>query len=118
MLLGESLSLDAAARTLAVSTGRLRQRLAPGERTLYGIKEGRAWKIPRFQFASKGRLVRGIDQVLPRIRPDAHPLAVAAWFSTPHQDLVVGEDDERVTPRGWLLAGRDPGAVAELAEEI
>lgn len=118
MLLHESLSLEDAARALDVSTGRLRQRLAPTMRTLYGIKEGRAWRIPKFQFATKGKLVRNIDQVLPSIRPDAHPLAVAAWFSTPHQDLVVGDDDERATPRAWLLAGRDPRVVAELAEEI
>ena len=99
LLLRESLTLEEAARALAVSSGRLRQRLGPTERTLYGIKEGRAWRIPKFQFASKGKLVRGIDRVLPRIRPDAHPLAVAAWFSTPHQDLVIGEREERVTPR-------------------
>lgn len=118
MLLRESLTLDEAARSLSVSQGRLRQRLAPNVRTLYGIKDGRAWRIPKFQFASKGKLVRGIERVLPRIRPDAHPLAVAAWFSTPHQDLVIGADDERVTPRAWLLAGGDPDVVAELAVEV
>ncbi|MCW5834180.1 MAG: hypothetical protein KIS78_17410 [Labilithrix sp.] len=118
ILLAESLTLEEAARALAVSTGRLRQRLGPTSRTLYGIKDGRAWRIPKFQFASKGKLVRGIERVLPRLRPDAHPLAVAAWFSTPHQDLVVGDREERVTPRAWLLAGRDPNVVAELAEEV
>ncbi|MDB4941601.1 MAG: hypothetical protein JWP97_1135 [Labilithrix sp.] len=118
MMLAESLTLDDAARALGVSTGRLRQRLGPTARTLYGIKDGRAWRIPRFQLATKGRLVRGIDRVLPRIREDAHPLAVAAWFSQPHQDLVTSDDEAPVSPRAWLLAGRDPDIVAELAAEI
>jgi hypothetical protein len=116
ILLRESLSVDEAASLLHVSTGRLRQRLSA--RTLYGVKEGRAWRLLRFQFDKKGKLVRGIDQVLPHIRADAHPLAVARWFSTPHQDLVAGEEEERVTPLQWLSAGLAAGEVAELIQEI
>lgn len=116
ILLRESMSLEKAAESLGVSTGRLRQRLS--QRTLYGIKEGRAWRLPRFQFERKGRLVRGIDKVLPYVRPEAHLLAIAKWFSTPHQDLVVGDDEERATPLAWLLAGRPAEEVAALAEEI
>jgi hypothetical protein len=84
---------------------------------LYGIKDGRSWRIPRFQFAGK-KLVRGLDQVIPRIRRDAHALAVETWFKTPHQDLVIGDDEKRVSPFAWLLGGNAPEAVAELAEEV
>ena len=116
-LVRESLTIDEAAKALGVSTSRLRQRLSPRRRTLYGIREGRSWRIPRFQFESRNKLVRGIDLVLPHVRSDAHPLAVKNWFTTPHQDLVA-DDDERVTPNAWLSAGRPADIVAELAEEI
>lgn len=122
LFMRESLSLDDAAKALEVSPSRLRQRLAPGDRTLYGIKDGRIWRLPMFQFVSasknKLRLVRGIDDVLPAIRPEVPPLVVARWFSTPHQELVVGEAEESVTPLAWLSAGRSPAAVADLAAEL
>ncbi len=117
LLLRDSLRLEDAAKALGVGTSRLRQRLAPGARTLYGIKDGRSWRIPRFQIVG-GRLVRGIEQVIPHIRAGAHPLAVKAWFTSPHEDLVVGDRDERVTPLAWLAAGNPPEEVAVLAEEI
>ena len=121
ILVRESLTLNEAAKVLGVSTGRLRQRLL--KRTLYGMKERSTWRLPRFQFDphKKGTLVRGIDKVLPHLRPDAHPLAIEKWFSTPHPDLVVaimGDDEERVTPLAWLSAGKPPEEVAELATEI
>jgi excisionase family DNA binding protein len=115
-LLHESLTIAEAARFLQVSTGRLRQRLA--RRTLYGVKEGRSWRLPRFQLDQRGKLVRGIDKVLPYVRPDAHPLAVSLWFTSPHQDLVIGDDEAQASPRQWLRAGRPPEAVARLADEI
>jgi len=118
VLVRNSLTIEEAAKALRVSTSRIRQRLSSKHPTLYGIKEGRGWRIPRFQFESKGRLVRGIDAVMLHVRRDAHPVVVRDWFTTPHQDLVVGDDDERVTPRAWLSAGRSPDAVAALADEI
>ncbi len=122
LLQRESLTLEQAAKALGVSTARLRQRLSPGQRTLYGVKDGRAWRIPKFQFEKRGKQVRGIGKVLPQIRPDAHPLSVRAWFTTPHQDLVVGEhggdDEQPVTPIEWLSSGRPIEAVAQLANEI
>ena len=88
-----SLTLADAAKALGVTASRLRQRLSPGKRTLYGIKDEGDWRIPKFQFQGRNRLVRGIDRVLPRIRRDAHPLSVKKWFTTPHQDLVLGQED-------------------------
>jgi hypothetical protein len=118
LLLADSVTLEQAAKMLHVkTTSRLRQRLRPADRTLYGIKVGRSWRLPKFQFA-RGKLVRGIDQVFPHVRGDAHPLAVKAWFSTPHQDLVLGENEQRVTPLAWLTAGHPPDEVARLATEI
>ena len=114
-----SLTLEEAARALGVSPARLRQRLAPGNRTLLGLKDGRSWRIPRFQFTGgTKRLVPGLARVLPKVRADAHPVAVARWFATPHQDLVIGDDEKRATPLRWLSAGNDPDVVADLAGEI
>ena len=113
----ESWTLERAASVLDVSTGRLRQRLSSKNRTLYGIKDGRAWRIPKFQFV-KRKLVRGIEDVLPHVRRDAHPLAVRTWFTSPHQDLVEGEDERPVSPIEWLSSGRPSEVVAALAEEI
>jgi len=118
LLLRDSLTLQEAAKDLGVSTSRLRQRLATQVRSIYGIKEGRGWRVPKFQFQRRGQLVRNIEKVLPHIRPDAHPLAVKTWFVTPHLDLTVGQDDKQASPRAWLAAGRPPEAVATLAEEI
>lgn len=122
LLMRESLTLDEAAKALDVSPSRLRQRLAASARTLYGIKDGGAWRLPRFQFVSasknKLKLVRGIEKVLPAIRPEVPPMVVAKWFSMPHQDLVVGEAEESVTPLEWLSAGQSPATVAELATEL
>ena len=117
LLANQSLTLAKAAKLLAVSTSRLRQRLAA--HTLFGIKEGRSWRIPTFQLDARSKtLVRGIDKVLPHVKPDAHPLAVVSWFSSPHQDLVVGDEEQPVTPLQWLSAGGRAQAVAHLATEI
>jgi len=83
-----------------------------------GTVVSRTWRIPRFQVSRQGRLLRGIETVMPCIRPCAHPLAVARWFTSPHQDLVAGGEEMPVTPLAWLSAGRDPVTVAELAREI
>jgi hypothetical protein len=56
--------------------------------------------------------------VIPRIRVDAHPLAVQSWFLSPHQDLVIGPEEAPVSPLQWLRAGNSPEVVAELAAEI
>jgi len=118
VMIRNSLTIADAAKVLRVTTSRIRQRLSSKHPTLYGIKEGRGWRIPRFQFESKTKLVRGLDVVMPHVRRGAHPVAVRDWFTTPHQDLVVGGDDERVTPRAWLSAGQSADVVAELATEI
>ncbi len=117
LLLSQSFTPEQAAKMLRVNPSRLRQRL--GQRTLYGIKDGRSWRLPRFQFDVKAKkVVRGIDKVLPSIRIDAHPLAVATWFSIPNPDLVVGEDETPVSPLQWLRGGGSVEAVAEQAKGI
>jgi hypothetical protein len=110
-ILETSYDVAAAARLLRVNTSRIRQRLIARE--LYGIKEGKKWLLPRFQFLGN-RLVPGIERVIPHIRPEQHPLGTVNWFHIPNPDLAIGEDEVPTTPLDWLASGRDPTAVAEL----
>jgi hypothetical protein len=114
-LLATALTVPDLAARLGVDTSRIRQRLA--RHTLYGIKDGKSWRIPLFQLDDAGRaLVPGLHRVAPNWA-GAHPVEVARWFTLPHVDL---EDREGrpVAPRAWLLAGDDPKAVATLGEEL
>ena len=111
-----SLSVEEAARRLGVNASRVRQRL--GQRSLYGLKEGNAWRLPAFQFQGHG-LVPGMDAVVRRLPEDIGPLAVARWFRSPNVDLVTRDDDERpMTPLQWLRAGNPPQPVAALAAAL
>lgn len=134
---GGSISLEHASKALGVTPSRLRQRLG-AERTLYGVKQGREWRIPLFQFeprrnAQKGtlKLVRNIDKVLAALSPDVHPLAVRSFFLLENSDLVVAskkhgdpaseqdeQDEEPVSPIAWLSAGNPPDEVIALAQEL
>jgi hypothetical protein len=111
-LIKTSSTVAEAARRLGVEPSRIRQRL--GERSLYGFRPEAEWLLPAFQF-DEGRTVPGIAEALRRLDPELHPVRVEAFFLTPSRDL----DEERpVSPRDWLRAGRDPGAVARLAAEL
>jgi hypothetical protein len=117
-LLSSSLTVERAAAVLGVNPSRIRQRLTRKPRSLYGIKDGKSWRIPKFQFAGK-KLVPGIGAVFEALSPALHPVAVHRWLTTPHPDLHVDSQEERpVAPLDWLRTGRSPQAVAELASGI
>ena len=114
-LLTTALTVADLAARLGVDESRIRQRLA--RHTLYGIKDGKSWRIPLFQLDDAGQaLVPGLYRVAP-YWGDAHPVEVVRWFTLPHVDLA-GLDEQSVSPRRWLLTGGDPGVVAALAEEL
>lgn len=104
------------ARLLGVDDSRVRQRLA--KRSLYGVKLPDGWRLPAFQFdpARPGRLVPGIDRVLPRLDPALHPVGVYRWFTLPNTDLVI--DNAPVSPLDWLRSGGDPTEAATLAADL
>lgn len=111
-LLHDSYTAEQTADLLGVNASRIRQRLTGTPRTLYGVKVGKGWRIPKFQFHGR-RLVPGIERVLERLAPDLHPVAVHRWFTVPNPDLTV--DDTPTSPLDWLRVGNPPEAVAELA---
>lgn len=113
-LVASALTVLQAAERLGVEPSRVRQRLAA--HTLYGVRQKATWRLPLFQFAERGT-VPNFEAVAPRLF-GLHPVAVARWFTTPHEDLVVGEEERPVSPHAWLETGRDPRRVAALADEL
>jgi CheY-like chemotaxis protein len=114
-ILTGSLNAEQAAKRLGVSTGRVRQRLLADPPTLYGIRDGNVWRLPAFQFASKG-LVPNVDRVISHLDRELDPVAVENWFRQPHIDLE--QDGHLVSPLDWLAQGRSVQPVAELAGDL
>ncbi len=112
-LLGNSLDVAEVSQMLGTEFEDILQRLE--DRTLYGIPTNDGWKIFRFQF-EQGRLLPGLEEVLPLLHEELHPIAVYNWFVSPSIDLVVGNN--RVSPRQWLLSGRNVGTVARIAIDV
>jgi hypothetical protein len=124
-LLQTALTIKEVATALDRNESRVRQRLL--KRTLYGIRQGRSWRLPLFQFQVGERqgtravqgVVPGIEQVFPALSPEVHPVALWRWFTSPSTELVADEAPEQpLSPREWLLAGRDPEAVARLGLDL
>lgn len=109
-LLDTALTVEQAAARLKVNGSRVRQRILAGE--LLALKDGRSWRLPRFQFLPR-RLLPGIDEVMPALR-GLHPVAIRRWFDTPQPDLE-GPDGRVFTPLKWLQGGHAVEAVVELA---
>ena len=114
-LLADSYSVEEAAARLGVNGSRIRQRLTGRPPTLYGIKLGRAWRVPKLQFEGR-RLVPGLETVLRRLPARLHPVAFHRWLTTPSPDLVAGE--RPVSPLDWLRTGGAPDAAARLAATL
>jgi hypothetical protein len=124
-LMETALTIKAVAGLLGRNESRIRQRLL--QRTLYGIRRGRNWLLPLFQFQVEDRqgtravkdVVPGIEQVFPALSPELHPVSVWRWFTSPSTELVDdAAPDKPTSPRDWLLAGRDPKSVAGLARDL
>jgi excisionase family DNA binding protein len=112
-LITDSLSVPQAADLLKVDQSRIRQRLT--ERTLYGIKVGRTWRLPRFQFKEHGQ-IRGLDQVLPQLPSTLHPVALQRWLTSPSSDLEL--DDGAISPLEWLEATGDAATAVAIARDL
>jgi hypothetical protein len=93
----------------------VRQLLAA--RKIYGLQVHGAWKIPLFQFVDDG-LLPGLEEVVPALSRDLHPIGVYHWFNTPNPDLAPEELGRELSPREWLLTGRSLRILAELATDL
>ncbi|RZS43289.1 hypothetical protein EV193_102268 [Herbihabitans rhizosphaerae] len=110
VLRDSALTVLDAARKLGVDDSRIRHRLAAGR--LVGWKDRGGWRLPAWQFTSSG-VLPGLETVLAAVPDDQPPLVVAAFVTTPQEDLRI--NGSPATPRQWLLAGGEPQRVAELA---
>ena len=123
-LLETALSIKVVAAALERNESRIRQRLL--ERSLIGIRRGRGWVLPLFQFEVETRTgqrivratVPGVERVFPHLAPGLHPVAVWRWFTTPNTELVPEDGDDPLSPRTWLESGRPWGPVAALAGDL
>jgi hypothetical protein len=113
-LLDSSYSTREAARFLDVDVSRIRQRIH--ERSLFGVEYEGEWRLPRFQLERR-RVIPGLAEVLRALPKDLSALDIAEWFLSPNPDLEL-DDDETLSPRDWLLRGKDPAAVAAIAALI
>ncbi len=117
-LIAASLTVTQASGILGVGTSRIRQELY--NHTIYGIKDVGGWRLPNWQFNDEMTgLLPGVRRVLPHIDRHLHPVGVYRWFTSPHPDLFIDEDEEVVlSPRDWLRTGRSSETVAELADAL
>jgi hypothetical protein len=113
VLRDSALTVADAARTIGVDTSRVRHRLAACRLT--GWKDRGGWRLPAWQFTNAG-VLPGLEVVLRAVPDDQPPLVVAAFMTTPQDDLLM--DGEPATPRQWLLATGDPTPVAKLASMV
>lgn len=115
-ILSTSLTVEQAAGLLRVNGSRVRQRLTAHPPSLYGVKHGRAWRLPRFQFSPHGELP-GIRPVLAALDPALGPVAIARWLTFPNPDLALADEEPR-SPLAWISSGRSPSPVVALAREL
>jgi hypothetical protein len=119
-LLQESLPTTVAAARLGVDPSRIRQRLTSDPPSLYGIRLESGWVVPAFQLEGN-KTLPGIAEVVARLDPELHPVAVFRWFHLPNADLSLereGEEPRVLSPRDWLRLGLPVAPVAELAGHL
>ncbi|WP_223585612.1 hypothetical protein [Microbacterium sp. OVT16B] len=68
--------------------------------------------FPGWQF-QEGRVVPHLREVIAALPADEHPLLVQSFMTSWDEDHLDGWP-----PAAWLLAGRDPGAVVQYADEL
>jgi len=112
-MLQDALTVAQAAKRLRVDPSRVRQLLAAG--SLYGIKVRGEWRLPSFQFTTRGT-IQGVQEVLRELPDDLHPVEVLEWFHRPDPDLEIA--DVSVSPLAWLRSGGDPSRAGELARDL
>lgn len=108
-----ALTVTEAANTIGVDSSRVRHRLLAGR--LMGWKDRGGWRLPAWQFTENG-VLPGLEQVLAALPGDQPALVVAAFMTTPQEDLLARA--RAISPREWLVAGGDPGRVARLAATL
>lgn len=114
-LVETSLGTAEVAQMLNVDVSRVRQRIR--QKSLVAFDYEGQWHLPRFQF-ERGKVVPGLAPVLAVMATGLNPLDVAAWFLDTNLDLQEDDDPMPISPREWLLRGRSPEVVMDLARHL
>lgn len=75
------------------------------------LKENRL-VVPGWQFTESGPIPH-LESVLSFVT-SLSPLTLSRFMLTPHQDLE--HEDQRISPREWLVRGYEPGPVLDLVK--
>lgn len=87
------------------------------DRKLYTYTVDEEVLFPDWQFNAAGdSAIPGLAEVLAAMPEDLHPLSVAGFFLTRQHDLVL--DDEPVSAKAWLEAGRPVASVVALTDSF
>jgi hypothetical protein len=114
-LIETSYTTSEAAKYLNVDPSRIRQRLR--ERSLYGIDYDGKKRLPRFQF-ERHQVIPGLREVIAVLPLGLNPPDVAEWFLSANADLEPSTETNPISPREWLLSGRDVSAVVAVARSF
>lgn len=114
-LVETSLATADVARMLDVDVSRVRQRIR--QKSLVAFEYEGEWRLPLFQF-ERGKVLPGLAAVLAALPVELNPLDLAEWFLEKNLDLQEDDDPELFSPREWLLRGRSPELVSELARHL
>jgi hypothetical protein len=109
-----ALPADDAASRLGRSVNRIRGAIADG--SLYGVKVGRRWLLPTWQFTNEPAPLPHLRKVVAAIPEGTSALSVQRIMTEPSDELYI--DGAPVSPREWLLAGQDAAPVAEMVEQL
>lgn len=109
----QALSVPEAAERLGRSPSRIRGAIADG--SLYGVKVGRSWLIPRWQLEQANPLPH-LRKVIAGIPEGTSAVTLERVMTQPSEELYI--DGKPVPPRNWLLAGNDPAAVVQIVRQL
>lgn len=117
-LVATAYSQSNVAKNLGVSTSRIRQRT--DNLSLYAINTPKGRVYPVWQFTEDGQMVPGLEDILPGLRDDAHPIGVKRFFMGPQVDLEADIDGQSIalSPVDWLKTGHSVKDVKFLLTNI
>ncbi len=108
-----AITVDEAARRTGQGKNQILDRIK--QRSLLAVRG----RNPVFQFAEAGKFVPHLDDVLPELIPNVHPIGVLHWFSEPNPDLSCEATAyDPVSPRTWLMSDLPVAPVKELARHV
>jgi hypothetical protein len=79
------------------------------------VKVGRSWLVPVWQLDEATPLPH-LRKVIAAIPEGTSAVTLERVMTQPSEELYI--DGKPVSPRNWLLAGNEPGAVVEIVRQL